>query len=36
MSATSTALIQADQNTEKDAIEVPDFSATKLFKSANK
>ena len=28
--------MKADQNTERDAIEVPDFSATKLFQSANK
>lgn len=35
MSETSTVLMPADKNTERDQIEIPEFSAKKVVSSAN-
>ena len=36
MSETRTVFMPADKNTERDQIEIPDFSAKKVVQSANK
>ena len=36
MSETSTVFMPADKNTEREQIEIPDFSAKKVVQSANK